>query len=75
VSKPPTGNGNGDTDPKATLGKLAKILGKANSEKTQQAAFKRTHDARERSRQARVKAQRARKDKEGKPGADKDGST
>ncbi len=66
MSKPPAGNGNGDTDLNATPGKLAKILGRANSEKTQQAAFKRTHDARERSRQARVKAQRARKDKKGK---------
>jgi len=65
VSKPPVGDGNGDTDPKATPGKLAKILGRANSEKTQQAAFRRTHDARERSRQARVKAQRERKDKKG----------
>jgi hypothetical protein len=51
-------SGNGDSTPKADKSKLSRILGKAKSEKTEQAAFKRTHDARERARQARVRQQR-----------------
>jgi hypothetical protein len=55
--------GNGDTTGHPTADKLLHILGVARSEKTVQPSAKRTHDARERSRQARVKAQRDRKER------------
>lgn len=59
-------SGNGEAAGQPTEGKLQRILGKAKSEKTQQEAFNRTHNARERSRQARVRAQKERKDKKDK---------
>lgn len=58
-------SGNGEQAGEPTEGKLQRILGRARSEKTEQAAAKRTRDARERSRQARVRAQRERQEREG----------
>lgn len=54
---------NGDEIPEADPSILERILGRAKSERTQQEGFKRTHEARERSRQARVRAQKERKEK------------
>jgi hypothetical protein len=48
--------GNGQEEASPTAGKLARILGRAKSEQTKQEGFWRTHAARERARQARVRA-------------------
>ena len=63
MSKTP---GNGQAGGQPTKGILQRILGRASSERTQQAAFKRTHDAIETARQRRVRAQRERKERGGK---------
>ena len=53
MSKP---SSNGDEIPEADPSVLERILGRAKSEQTKQEGFWRAHKARERSRQARVKA-------------------
>lgn len=59
-------SGNGDNVPGPKPSILARILGGGKTADEQQSSFWRTHGARERSRQARVKAQRDRKAKGGK---------
>lgn len=56
MSKP-----NGDEIPEAGPSILERILGKAKSEQIKQEGFWRVHKARERSRQARVRARDKRK--------------
>ena len=70
MSKP---SSNGDEIPEADPSILQRILGKAKSEQAKQEGFWRSHQARERSRQARVRAQKKRKDKGGAYSGD-DGS-
>ena len=55
---------NGDEIPEADPSILQRILGKAKGEQAKQEGFWRSHKARERSRQARVRAQKDRKDKD-----------
>lgn len=53
---------NGDEIPEPEPSKLARILGRAKSEQAKQEGFWRTHAARERSRQARVRARKEKGD-------------
>jgi hypothetical protein len=60
----PNGNGNGDDKPADALPKIRERIARNQNkgEREEQAAFARTHNARESGRAARVKAAKDRKD-------------